>query len=143
MKLTPNRLKFYAAIADECRYIAEDFNNVTRYYGSDFRVEEYAEVSVDVKKKYVEVNGSFTEYGPNGYADYQDYTIQIPFGFIEDPIEWEDQWHEKEHQKLLDAIAKKISDKKEKKERIKKAELEELARLKDKYELGKPDEDSK
>lgn len=132
MKLTPNRLRFYAEIEDECRYIAEDFNNVVRRYGIDFRVGEFAEVSVDRKEELIEVSGSYKLDGCG--CCWEDYTIQVPFGFIEDPIAWEDQWHEDQHQKMLDAIAKKISDKKEKVEKFEAHEKAEYERLKEKYE---------
>ena len=134
MKLTPNRLRFYAAIADECRYLAEDFNNVTRYYSIDLRVDEHAEVYVNTKKKYVAVEGSYTDFTPGGYEDYTNYTIQIPFGFIEDPIAWQDEWEEEKHQKLLDKIKAKADAEREKAAWVERLELQELARLKGKYE---------
>jgi len=134
MKLTLNRLRFYAEIADECRYLAEDFNNVTRQYSIDLRVHDFEDVFVNMKDKLIEITGSFTTHTSGGYADHQDYTIQVPFGFIEDPIEWQDQWEEEQHQKTLDAIQAKIDREKQKVASLEAHDRREYERLKEKYE---------
>lgn len=134
MKLTLNRLWFYAEIADECRYLAEDFNNVVKRYDIDFRVSDTEDVFVNMKDKLIEITGSYTTYNSGGYADYQDYTIQIPFGFIEDPIEWQDEWEEKQHQEMLDKIQKKVEDKRKKEDSLEAHDRAEYERLREKYE---------
>lgn len=134
VKLTLNRLRFYAEIADECRYLAEDFNNIVRRYDIDFRISESDDVFVDMKDKIIEISGSYTTHTLCWHADYQDYTIQIPFGFIEDPIAWQDQWEEEQKQKTLDAIQDKIDKDKQKVESLEAHDRREYERLKEKYE---------
>jgi hypothetical protein len=133
MRLTLNRLKFYEMIANECRCLAEQFNEVTQTY-NDLYVDEDADVSINLKKKFVYVDGSYTQGAPGGYSDYQNYTLYIPFAYIEDPIEWQDKWEEDQHQEMLDKIQKKIEDKRKKEDQLEAHDRAEYQRLKEKYE---------
>ena len=137
MKLTPSRLRFYAEIASECRLLAVEFNEVVKRY-DDLQVDEFEDVYVDMENELIQIEGSYSICTPDGYTDYQDYSIQIPFAFIEDPLAWQDQWEEAEHQKTLDKIQAKIDKKKRDADELEAFDRKQYERLKEKYGGGQP-----
>jgi hypothetical protein len=131
MKVTVQRLRWYDAIAEECRNIAQAYNEVTQEYGSDF----YADSNINVYIEEGETLGIDGDYMTScrGCHENQSFYLQVPFAFIEDPIAWQEQYEEEKHQKLLADIQAKIDKKKRDEEALETHERAEYERLKEKY----------
>lgn len=132
MKVTLQRLRWYDAIAEECRNIAQAYNDVTQQYGSDF----YADSDISVYVQEGDILGIDGDYMTScrGCHEAQSFYLQIPFAFIEDPVKWEEDYHEEHHQKNLRKIQARVDKEKKDAEALEAYDRAEYERLKEKYE---------
>jgi len=140
MNLTIEDLKLYEKIANECIRRAEDFNDVVQNYGDDFHPRKDADVCIEYRNGELQVlvHGFFfdsSEYGC--YSGDKEFTLEIPFAFIEDPDTWADNYREKQRQLALKAIEVRAELKRKKEEEAEAYDRAEYKRLKEKYEGSK------
>ena len=132
MKLTKQRVQWMAALSEQCFDMAEKFCEDTGNYPD--LVLDRSEAAISFNDKGFMIEGQhFTTAGCGCCSDYENYYIDVPYGYIENPVGWLEEKEEREHQELLKKLHdKQVANLKEK-NFIKREEERRLAELIDKH----------